>query len=39
MVAWFSQVFTVGRSDWEGEFVRRKEGGSWAYAVKVEEIK
>lgn len=36
MVAWFSQVFTIGRSDWDRQFVRRKISGNWAYATKAE---
>lgn len=33
MVAWFSQVFTTGRSEWEDQFTRRRVDGSWAYAL------
>jgi hypothetical protein len=33
MVAWFSKVFTDGRSDWDARFKRNKIGGKWAYKV------
>lgn len=33
MVAWFSQVFTTGRSEWEDQFTRQKLDGNWAYAL------
>jgi hypothetical protein len=33
MVAWFSQAFTVGRSDWNNRFERKKIDGKWAYKV------
>lgn len=34
MVAWFSKVFTEGRSDWNDRFERLKIDGKWAYRVK-----
>jgi len=33
MVAWFSQAITVGRSDWNNRFERKKIDGKWAYKV------
>jgi hypothetical protein len=33
MVAWFSKVFTDGRSDWNSRFERAKIDGKWAYRV------
>ena len=34
MVAWFSKVFTDGRSDWDSRFERKKIGSAWAYRVR-----
>jgi len=34
MVAWFSKVFTDGRSDYESCFERKKIGSAWAYRVR-----
>jgi hypothetical protein len=34
MVAWFSKVFTDGRSDWEGRFERKRISAKWAYRVR-----
>jgi hypothetical protein len=31
MVAWFSQAITVGLSDWNNRFERKKIDGKWAY--------
>jgi len=31
MVAWFSQRITVGQSDWDDVFDRKKIDGKWAY--------
>ena len=36
MVAWFSKVFTDGRSDWNGRFERLKIDGKWAYRLPEE---
>lgn len=33
-MAWFSRVFTEGRSRWEGCFERTKIGSAWAYRVR-----
>lgn len=33
MVAWFSKVFTDGRSDWNARFERKKIDNKWAYRV------
>jgi hypothetical protein len=34
MVAFFSKVFTEGRSPWDSEFVRDKIDGKWAYRTR-----
>jgi hypothetical protein len=34
MVAWFSKVFTDGRSEYDGRFERTKIGSYWAYRVR-----
>jgi hypothetical protein len=34
MVAWFSKIFTDGRSDWNSRFERKKIRGKWAYRVR-----
>ena len=33
MVAWFSKVFTEGRSEWSARFKRKKIANKWAYKV------
>lgn len=38
MIAWFSKVFTDGRSDWISRFERNKIDGKWAYKVR-EQVK
>jgi hypothetical protein len=37
MVAFFSKVFTEGRSEWDGRFERKKIDGKWAYRVRTPE--
>ena len=34
MVAWFSKVFTDGRSEWDSFLERKKIGSAWAYRVR-----
>jgi hypothetical protein len=36
MVAWFSKVFTDGRSEWSTRFERKKIKDKWAYKVAVQ---
>jgi len=33
MVAWFSKVFTDGRSEWDRQFERKRIGKKWAYRL------
>jgi hypothetical protein len=35
MVQWFSQVFTMGRSEYDPKFERKKIKGAWAYRVRI----